>query len=304
MSRHHISTALLDPRAIRDAVSLPDLVGRYVALTKDGPDFVACCPFHKDRTPSFRVYADGHFHCFGCGAGRNVIDFVMKAHSVGFREACAILGAEAPTMVPPSPRTHAPDPTDKADLIAAAADTWRQCGDLAGTLGERYLVEARGVPQSIAIRPHCLRWHDRKRMLVALLRDPVTDEPCGVHRTFLDAEGQKEKRRLKTGKEVARGMLGRAGVIKLSADEEVTTGLGVAEGLEDALHVLAAGWAPMWALGTAGAINRLPVLDGIEALTIFADADEVGMGAARGCGARWHAAGREVFICPPGGVHG
>lgn len=299
--------AAIDPQAVRAAISLPALVGRYVALTKDGPDFVACCPFHKDRTPSFRIYPQprpGHYHCFGCGAHGDAIDFVMEQHGVGFREACAILGAGRPAVEIQPPRMHAtaPDPADKADLVAAAASIWRQSGDLAGTLGERYFVEVRGIPPELLRRPHCLRWHDARRMVVALMRDPLTDEACGVHRTFISADGQKEMRRLKNGREANRGMLGRAGVIQLS--EEVTTGLGIAEGVEDALHVLAAGWAPMWVLGTAGGVSRLPVLDGIEALTIFADADKVGMAAARGCATRWHAAGREVFICPPGGVHG
>ncbi len=74
-----------------------------------------------------------------------------------------------------------------------------------------------------------------------------------------------------------------------------------AEGLETALAVRATGWRPIWALGTAGAIETFPPLAGVEALTIFADNDESGRGiaAARTCAERWADAGVEVFIRMP-----
>ena len=93
-------------------------------------------------------------------------------------------------------------------------------------------------------------------------------------------------------------MLG--GAIKLSPDEDVTEGLGVCEGIETGLSILAADWAPVWALGTAGNIAAFPVLPGIEALTIFGDNDDhkgsAGEKAAQGCAERWRSAGREVNI--------
>jgi len=77
-------------------------------------------------------------------------------------------------------------------------------------------------------------------------------------------------------------------------------GLGVAEGLEDALAVLLAGWSPIWAATSAGAVARLPVLVGIESITVFADADEAGVAAAKACCERWRVAGREALIAAPG----
>ena len=64
------------------------------------------------------------------------------------------------------------------------------------------------------------------------MRDPVTDRPTGIHRTYLAADASKIERR----------MLGRAGCIKLSPDEDVTLGLGICEGLEDGLSILLSGW--------------------------------------------------------------
>jgi putative DNA primase/helicase len=86
-------------------------------------------------------------------------------------------------------------------------------------------------------------------------------------------------------------------VVRLMPDEEVTGGLGIAEGIETALSVMQGfGWRPVWAATSAGMIRSLPVLPGIEALTIFADADGAGMAAATACAARWKDAGAEARI--------
>jgi hypothetical protein len=88
----------------------------------------------------------------------------------------------------------------------------------------------------------------------------------------------------------------------LVPDAEVTTGLGVAEGVETALSVMqGAGWRPVWAATSAGVIRIFPILPGIECLTIFADMDDRGAGleAARACAARWGGAGREAHIWAP-----
>ena len=63
-----------------------------------------CCPFHGEKTPSFYVYDDGHYHCFGCGAHGDAIGFVMQSEGAGFMEAVERLAAEAGLEVPkPSP---------------------------------------------------------------------------------------------------------------------------------------------------------------------------------------------------------
>ena len=77
---------------------------------------------------------------------------------------------------------------------------------------------------------HCIRWHPGISAVVALMRDPITGEPCGLHRTFLDANAAKIDRR----------MIGRQGVVELSPREDVGHGLGLTEGIEDGLAVLRA----------------------------------------------------------------
>src|SRR5690606_12940267 len=97
-----------------------------------------------------------------------------------------------------------------------------------------------------------------------------------------------------------RKMLGSQGVVCISPNEDVTMGLAICEGVEDALAIVACGWTPVWAATSAGAIAHFPVLSGIEALTIVSDTDEAGMKAAETCAARWLEAGREARIVPGG----
>ena len=79
----------------------------------------------------------------------------------------------------------------------------------------------------------------------------------------------------------------------------MTLGLGLTEGIEDGLAVLLSGWTPVWCATSAGAIERFPVLGGIDCLTVHADYDNAGITAAQACVDRWIAAGREAAISFP-----
>lgn len=73
---------------LRSRVAVSSVVGRAVKLTRKGPESVGLCPFHNESTPSFTVNDDkGFFHCFGCNAHGDVIDFVMKAENMDFKAA-------------------------------------------------------------------------------------------------------------------------------------------------------------------------------------------------------------------------
>lgn len=74
--------------AVLSRVDAVELVGQYVALTQAGKSFKGRCPFHEEKTPSFHVSPENQlFHCFGCKAGGNVIDFVMRIENLEFRDA-------------------------------------------------------------------------------------------------------------------------------------------------------------------------------------------------------------------------
>jgi len=199
---------------------------------------------------------------------------------------------------PPAKSRPQIEPAD-ASHIEPALRIWRESVDPRGTLVERYLayrrlaLPARGE-ETIRYHPRCPFQGEKVPAMVALLRDISTDEPCGIHRTALLHDGSDRDRTR------GKAMLGRASgaAIKISANDEVTLGLGITEGLETALAVIAIGWRPVWTAASAGAIAHFPVLAGIEELTIFADRDENGAGqrAAQECAHRWHEAGHFVTI--------
>src|SRR3989304_5204785 len=87
--------------AIRNRVSIVEVVSGYVTLKKAGRNYLGLCPFHAEKTPSFTVSDErGLFHCFGCGAGGTVFPFVMQAERIGFVEAVETLAARAGVALP------------------------------------------------------------------------------------------------------------------------------------------------------------------------------------------------------------
>jgi len=81
---------------VRQATDIVQIVGEYVRLKKRGRDMWAPCPFHSEKTPSFKVSPDKQFyHCFGCGKGGNVITFLMEHEKMSFVEAVRHLAAKA-----------------------------------------------------------------------------------------------------------------------------------------------------------------------------------------------------------------
>jgi putative DNA primase/helicase len=227
-----------------------------------------------------------------------LLDLIKLERTVSLRDAIDIAEAEFVGAYAPAPRARRE--TEKTDTAAAtdpderarttkAHRLWHQATSIRGSLGERYFLEHRHLEVTQLKVGHALRWHAGIRAVIALMTDPISAAPLGIHRTFLGPDGAKLERK----------MLGPQGVVRLSPDEAVTIGLGVTEGIEDAIAVMLSAWRPVWAATSAGGISKLPVLAGVQALTIFADADTVGLQAAETCRGRWRAAEREVVIAAP-----
>ncbi|MGD0949429.1 MAG: DNA primase [Candidatus Binatia bacterium] len=88
-------------QAIRERVSIVEVVSGYVGLKKAGRNHIGLCPFHAEKTPSFTVNDErGLFHCFGCGAGGTVFTFLMRADRIDFREAVEVLARRAGVRLP------------------------------------------------------------------------------------------------------------------------------------------------------------------------------------------------------------
>ena len=86
---------------VRDAADIVEVISDHVSLKQTGRSFKALCPFHPEKTPSFVVSREKQiFHCFGCGAGGNVINFIMKFDNVTFPEAVRALASRYAIPVP------------------------------------------------------------------------------------------------------------------------------------------------------------------------------------------------------------
>ncbi|MCX8028380.1 MAG: DNA primase [Brevinematales bacterium] len=87
-----IKEAILE---LRNRIRIEEVIGRYINLKKSGKNYIANCPFHNDKTPSFTVSSEkGFYHCFGCGKSGDIFTFVMEIEKISFMEAVKKLAME------------------------------------------------------------------------------------------------------------------------------------------------------------------------------------------------------------------
>ena len=99
MNGRRVSDQLVE--TIRDRSDLVSIVSEYLTLKKAGQNFTGLCPFHAEKTPSFSVNPSKQFfHCFGCGVGGDVFQFVMKIEGIAFPEALQRLAVKAGVALP------------------------------------------------------------------------------------------------------------------------------------------------------------------------------------------------------------
>jgi len=85
---------------IRQATDIAQVIGEYIRLKKRGRNYEALCPFHTEKTPSFKVNSEKQiYHCFGCGKGGNVFSFLMEHEKMSFVEAVRHLASKANIMI-------------------------------------------------------------------------------------------------------------------------------------------------------------------------------------------------------------
>jgi Toprim domain/CHC2 zinc finger len=299
-----------DADLLATAVTLGARLKRATAVEWAGP-----CPVCGGRD-RFGVNTKKRlWNCRGCIAGgRDAPSLVMHVRELDFREAVAFLAGEAtipkPARVRPS--TEPKDTESNAFVEQLITDLVRELVPVRRTPGEQYFSSVRKIDtdaiDDVLERTIAIGWHpsvlfreqghplDGRRLgcIVGTMTDPVTAMPTGaISRTYLTLDLAKVGKAKTLGKP--------AGIVRLSADEDVLLGLCLAEGLESALCVLAAGFRPCWSTGSSGLMAAFPLLKGLGALTLVADndANEAGIRAARATAERWLAAGREVRIVRP-----
>ncbi len=142
-----ISRAIIDEIVARN--ELEDVIGRYVTLKRAGSNYHGLCPFHSEKTPSFTVFpATRSFYCFGCGAGGDVISFVMREENLDYVGALEFLAARAGITIPSdnAPEEREGVPRKRIyEMNLAAARFFREClfDEKLGGEGLRYLTEHR-----------------------------------------------------------------------------------------------------------------------------------------------------------------
>jgi len=86
---------------IESASDIVSTIGRYVSLKKAGKNFKGLCPFHKEKTPSFIVSPEKQiYHCFGCGKGGNVFNFIMSVENISYIEAIRRIASDLGIAIP------------------------------------------------------------------------------------------------------------------------------------------------------------------------------------------------------------
>lgn len=286
----------IDIETIRSAYPVSSVVGAMTKLHRAGREWKACCPIHADRTPSFTIYADDQrWHCFGCGEGGDVLDFVCKLHGVGLRDAAGMLtGSNLPVVA--MPRLEQPTDADR-DTIREAVEIWRNSCAIGGTPAELYLRN-----RGITIRlPDCLRFSKLRfgrrgpiPALVALVAGP-DDQPCGIQRIFLTDDGRKAN--LPDGK--VKFSLGRirGGAIRLTPG--AVSGMILSGSVEDGLSLVEIEGRAVWAAPGEEMLAGMMLPEPVRSVVIGADADEAGYRFAAKARDKFMSEGRMVRIIVP-----
>jgi len=276
----------------------PESIATALKLRRSGATWRGACPA-CGRSTSFALATgrNGQAVAF-CHAGCGFDALVAALEGRGLaqpREHRRLRGAAAP----PPPAPPAPPPRRWS---AEAARLWESAAPLEGSLAERYLAHRLGdgwrIMRDAVIDAGALRFLPRGGggEMLALVVDAITGEPLTIHRTRLGADARKVADGM-PAKLLLRGHQKRGGVVRLV--ERHGAELGLAEGIETALAVIACGFSPCWSTLDAGNLATMPVLPGVDLVTVFADFDAAGLRAATACVERWRAAGRGAAVVTP-----
>lgn len=279
-----------------------DVLAAAVRAKRVGRQYACRCPAHDDHDPSLTFWQGERAIRVKCWSGCSPIEVIRAFVANGVWPG----GARPRRRSTPPARPNLEEARRKAFMREAALRLWAQAEPALDTLVERYLDGRRSIrmgslapDERVRILSDVIRFHpacpcgpDRAPAMVSLMRSVQHDRPEGIHRVFLDrASGAK------MGRGMMLGPVGRAAV-KLAPK---ASGLVVCEGVETGLALVLRGDRPVWALGSAGAIERLEPVSGVLRLLVRADADASGTGqrAAAAAVTRWVAHGLEAqATCP------
>ena len=300
---------------------LVPLIAHHVKLEKAGRDWKGCCPFHGEKTPSFHVYGDGHYHCFGCRAHGDAIEWLVRGEGLTFNDAVLQLAGDAGIKAPDTRQQETPaeravrearvaheqaeqqrirdaaiaaelaEELDKARAIIAETVDWD------GTPAWRNWHAVRAIPEAAADRSAVLRWHPARRALIAIATD-AAGVPTSGQMIMVRSDGTNVARRSgkKTKLTIGRPTATNA-VVRLPGD--ASKPLVIAEGPENADSVAAPSGCEAWA--SLGPIPRIEPPGGRDVI-VLSDGDDPDKPAAidlEAWVAKWRALGRRIVIARP-----
>lgn len=168
---------MIDIEAVRAGVDIVKIIGERIPLRKRGSSFKGLCPFHGERTPSFSVDpVKGRYHCFGCNAGGDAIDFLMRLDGLSFHSAVKAIGGES--VVTPRRESPTLPVVDTRPFLAAL---WEIVSDAPwNTRAVEYLLSRHVEPDATWVLG-CRDWSSRIRK--------VEDLVAGTAVNVLEAAG-------------------------------------------------------------------------------------------------------------------
>jgi hypothetical protein len=249
------------------------------------------------------------WHDFEDGAGGGVLDLIRREAGLTGRDAFAwlergfdIAHAAPPRRLEGQTKQQAILPAHP-ELASTLEPFWRRLWDTCRPIEPGDEAASYLTGRSCALPPidGDLMWQPSLRhpsgwtgpALVALISDIHDCEPMSLIRTWIDPAHPGRKAPVKRPRLFLKNHSKKGCVVRLWPDDAVTTGLAVGEGVETMLSA-ARGFTPVWSLIDSGNLSAMPVLDGIESLTVVVDHDPGGLKAFDKLAARWHEAGREV----------
>lgn len=113
---------MIDARVVEEIKyrnDIRDVIGSYVTLKRAGANYNGLCPFHSEKTPSFTVFTggEGNFYCFGCGAGGDVITFIMRAENLDYPNALEFLAKRAGITIPEEKNKNNPNEVSRTRVL-------------------------------------------------------------------------------------------------------------------------------------------------------------------------------------------
>lgn len=287
-----------DLASLKARLRITEIIAKRVKLVQRGGDWWGQCPFHQEKTGSFSVNdAKGFYHCFGCHAHGDILDWWQKTEGLSLADAIGRLKQLAGEVKPWRENTRASRAEDRETLAKRhqAQSIWAETRYIGGTIAETYLRTARRIRVEL---PLTLRFHpglplggtnsDTWPAMVASVTD-LSGQVIAIQRTFIARDGsgkaliQSPKRSL--------GSLAE-GSVQLGPSAPT---IGIAEGIETGLSAMERFAVPVWcALGSN--LARIALHDITRNVMIFADRGEAGEHAAEKASAAFRSIGRRVAV--------